>query len=78
MIIEVSGDILLTKAKSIAHSVAPLDHFESGLALGLREKYPEMVKDFRHEVIEEAQKRTTFKYKIKRFFSNFKNTLKKY
>ena len=49
MIIEVSGDILLTKAKSIAHSVAPLDHFESGLALGLREKYPEMVKDFRHE-----------------------------
>lgn len=49
MIQEVVGDILLTKAKSLAHSVAPLDHFESGLALGLREKYPEMVKSFRHE-----------------------------
>lgn len=49
MIAEVSGDVLLTKARSIAHSVAPMDHFESGLALGLREKYPEMVRKFRHE-----------------------------
>lgn len=48
MILEVNGDILLSKAKAIAHSVAPLDHFETGLALSLRERYPLMVKDFRH------------------------------
>jgi len=48
MILEVSGDILLSKAKAIGHSVAPLDHFETGLALSLRERYPVMVKDFRH------------------------------
>ncbi len=48
MILEVSGDILLSKAKAIGHSVAPLDHFETGLALSLRERYPLMVKDFRH------------------------------
>lgn len=48
MIKEVQGDILLTKAEMIAHSIAPMDHFENGLALSLREQYPEMVKDFRH------------------------------
>lgn len=48
MIKEVSGDILLTKAQAIAHGVAPNDHFDSGLALALRERYPSMVKDFRH------------------------------
>jgi len=48
MIKEVSGDIMLTSARVIAHSIAPLDHFESGLALSLRENYPSMVKDFRH------------------------------
>jgi O-acetyl-ADP-ribose deacetylase (regulator of RNase III) len=48
MIKEVQGDILLTNAELIAHSIAPMDHFENGLALGLREKYPEMAKDFRH------------------------------
>ena len=48
MIKEVSGDILLSSAKAIAHSVAPMDHFETGLALSLRERYPAMVKDFRH------------------------------
>lgn len=48
MIQEVSGDILLTKAQAIAHGVAPNDHFDSGLALALRERYPSMVKDFRH------------------------------
>ncbi|MFN7730981.1 MAG: macro domain-containing protein [Pirellula sp.] len=50
MIHEVSGDILLTKAHAIAHGVAPNDHFESGLALALRERWPSMAKDFRHYV----------------------------
>lgn len=48
MIHEVSGDILLTKAQGIAHGVAPNDHFDHGLALALREKWPSMAKDFRH------------------------------
>lgn len=48
MIYEVSGDILLTKAQSIAHGIAPNDHFDQGLALALREKWPMMAKDFRH------------------------------
>lgn len=48
MIKEVNGDILLSNAKVIAHSVAPMDHFDAGLALSLRERYPSMVKDFRH------------------------------
>jgi O-acetyl-ADP-ribose deacetylase (regulator of RNase III) len=45
---EVTGDILLTKAQAIAHGVAPNDHFDSGLALALRERWPAMAKDFRH------------------------------
>ena len=48
MIKEVSGDILLTEAQAIAHSVAPMDKFNSGLALSLRKNYPGMYKDFRH------------------------------
>jgi O-acetyl-ADP-ribose deacetylase (regulator of RNase III) len=48
MIHEVSGDILLSKAHAIAHGVAPNDHFDSGLALALRERWPSMAKDFRH------------------------------
>lgn len=48
MIKKVSGDILLTKAQAIAHGVAPKDHFGQGLALALRDKFPAMVKDFRH------------------------------
>lgn len=48
MIHEVSGDILLSKAEVIAHGVAPGDHFDSGLALALRERWPAMYKDFRH------------------------------
>lgn len=48
MIHAVTGDILLTKAQCIAHGVAPNDHFDSGLALALRERWPAMVKDFRH------------------------------
>ena len=48
MIHEVSGDILLSSAQAIAHGVAPNDHFDSGLTLALREKWPAMAKDFRH------------------------------
>jgi len=48
MIHEVSGDILLSKALAIAHGVAPNDHFDSGLALALRERWPSMARDFRH------------------------------
>ncbi len=48
MIQEVSGDILLTKAQVIAHGIAPGDPFAQGLALALRERWPAMVKDFRH------------------------------
>jgi len=48
MLKEVSGDILLSRAKAIAHGVAPNDNFNQGLALSLREHYPAMYKDFRH------------------------------
>lgn len=48
MIREVAGDILLSKAQLIAHGVAAGDHFDTGLALSLRERWPAMVKDFRH------------------------------
>lgn len=48
MIHEVSGDLLLTGATAIAHSVAPNDSFHTGLALQLRERFPSMYKDFRH------------------------------
>ncbi|NND97821.1 MAG: macro domain-containing protein [Pirellulaceae bacterium] len=48
MIQEVSGDIILSKAEAIAHGVAPADHFNQGLALTLRERWPSMAKDFRH------------------------------
>ena len=48
MIHEVEGDLLLTKAKAIAHGVAPNDHFDNGLALAIRQNWPAMAKDFRH------------------------------
>ena len=48
MLIEVSGDLLLSQAQAIAHGVAPHDHFETGLAHHLRELWPAMYKDFRH------------------------------
>lgn len=48
MIHEISGDILLTQAKAIAHGIAPNDHFNQGLALALRERWPAMAKDFHH------------------------------
>jgi len=44
----VSGDIMLSGAKAIAHGVAPYDHLDHGLALALRERWPAMAKDFRH------------------------------
>ena len=56
MIHEVSGDILLTKAQALAHGVAPNDHFDSGLALALRERWPAMAKDFRHYAHQEHPK----------------------
>ncbi len=48
MIQSVTGDILLTDAHSLAHGIAPNDHFTSGLALHLREDWPALYKDFRH------------------------------
>ncbi len=48
MIHYVTGDILETRARAVAHGVAPGDHFDSGLARSLRERWPAMVKDFRH------------------------------
>ena len=48
MIYEVSGDILLSGSQAIAHGIAPNDHWNQGLALALREKWPAMAKDFRH------------------------------
>jgi O-acetyl-ADP-ribose deacetylase (regulator of RNase III) len=48
VIYELEGDILLTKAQAIAHGVSPNDHFDAGLALALRELWPNMAKDFRH------------------------------
>ncbi len=50
MIREVEGDILLTHAQLIAHGIAPQDPFDSGLALALRERWPSMVRDYRHAV----------------------------
>jgi O-acetyl-ADP-ribose deacetylase (regulator of RNase III) len=44
----VSGDILLSSSRAIAHGIAPGDHFDTGLALALRERWPAMAKDFRH------------------------------
>lgn len=48
MIKNVTGDILLSDAQAIAHGIAPHDHFNQGLALALRERFPSMAKDFRH------------------------------
>jgi O-acetyl-ADP-ribose deacetylase (regulator of RNase III) len=48
MIREVEGDILLSKAELIAHGISPQDPFDSGLALALRERWPSLVRDYRH------------------------------
>ena len=45
---EVEGDILLSQAQLIAHGIATQDPFDSGLALALRERFPSMVRDYRH------------------------------
>ncbi len=48
MLREVSGDILLSSADALVHGIAPFDHFNQGLALALRERWPSLYKDFRH------------------------------
>ncbi|MCB0356885.1 MAG: hypothetical protein KDD40_07755, partial [Bdellovibrionales bacterium] len=48
MIKYVEGDILKSQAQAIAHGVAPNDDFKQGLALSLREQWPNLYKDFRH------------------------------
>jgi O-acetyl-ADP-ribose deacetylase (regulator of RNase III) len=48
MLHDLSGDILLSGAKTIVQGVAPNDDFHHGLALQLRERMPSMYKDFRH------------------------------
>lgn len=50
MIREIEGDILLSRAQVIAHGIAPHDHFDTGLALALRERWPSMVRDYRHAI----------------------------
>ncbi|MCP8465711.1 macro domain-containing protein [Pseudomonas sp. ZM23] len=54
MIRYVEGDILLSKAQVIAHGIAPQDHFDTGLALALRERWPSMVRDYRHAAHSDA------------------------
>lgn len=49
MIKEVTGDILLSKADLLAHGISAHDPFDSGLALALRERWPALVKDYRHD-----------------------------
>lgn len=48
MIIEVEGDILLSKAQVIAHGLAANDPMNQGLAKSLHEWMPAMHKDFHH------------------------------
>lgn len=50
MIREVEGDILLSQTEAIVHGIATNDPFDSGLALALRERFPSMVKDYRHAI----------------------------
>lgn len=56
MIKEVAGDILLTKAQAIAHGIAPNDHYNSGLALSLREEWPAMYRTLRTPRLPEPHK----------------------
>lgn len=48
MLKQVSGDILLSKAQVLVHSVAANDPMNQGLALSLHEQHPAMHKDFHH------------------------------
>lgn len=54
MIKEVCGDILLSKADLLAHGISANDPFDSGLALALRERWPSLVKDYRHDTRSKA------------------------
>ncbi|ADV00964.1 macro domain-containing protein [Alicycliphilus denitrificans] len=54
MIKEVTGDILLSKADLLAHGISANDPFDSGLALALRERWPSLVKDYRHDTRSKA------------------------
>ena len=54
MIKEVTGDILLSKADLLAHGISAFDPFDSGLALALRERWPSLVKDYRHDTHSKA------------------------
>lgn len=47
MLIDVEGDILLSRADAVAQGVAPNDPCNQGLALQLRERSPEMYRAFR-------------------------------
>lgn len=44
---------------------------QKSMVINLFSHLPDL-KDFRHEIIDEAQKRSTIAYKIKRFFLKFK------
>ena len=44
---EVCGDILLSPAQTIAHGVAPGENYPTGVALALRERWPDAVADFK-------------------------------
>lgn len=46
MIRELSGDLLLSKADVIVHSVAPSDECQTGLSLSMRQEFPDMFKAF--------------------------------
>jgi O-acetyl-ADP-ribose deacetylase (regulator of RNase III) len=46
MIYKVEGDILLSKANAIVQGVGINDPMDKGLALALRNQYPDMCKDF--------------------------------
>ena len=48
MIINVEGDILLSKAQAIVHGIAANDPMNQGLAKALHERMPAMHKDFHH------------------------------
>ncbi len=46
MLHPVAGDIILTRAEVLAHCVASADPMDSGLALVLRQRYPQLQQDF--------------------------------
>ncbi len=48
MIRELRGDILLSEADAVVVGVSPDDHFDQGLSLSLRERWPSMSRDYRH------------------------------